>query len=176
MSSGAHLASYSIGTGVLSRGKSGRGLKFTTHLHLAARLWMSGGQSLHPLYAFMAWTGKALPFLLSVTPTLLLSNLPLFEALACRWIISESWHKEINCRKYSFVYRPPPAAWFMPSSNKWYNSQRQVYVTYRLCVCTVIRKWTPLSGLPWRLVTSFRNYFILNVSVYVLVSLPKRRT
>ena len=52
--SGAHPALYSMGSGVLSRGYSGRGVKLTTHLHLVPRLRMSGAIPLIPLYAFMA--------------------------------------------------------------------------------------------------------------------------
>jgi hypothetical protein len=36
--SGAHPTPSSVGTGVLSRGKSGRGVKFTIHLRLVPRL------------------------------------------------------------------------------------------------------------------------------------------
>jgi hypothetical protein len=38
-----------MGTGVLSRGYSGRGMKFTTHIHLVPRFWMSGAINLLPL-------------------------------------------------------------------------------------------------------------------------------
>jgi hypothetical protein len=40
-----------------------RGAKLTTHLDLVLRLRMSGAVPHLPLYAFMAWTGKNLPFL-----------------------------------------------------------------------------------------------------------------
>jgi hypothetical protein len=39
------------------------GIILTTHVHLASRLRMSGGLPVLPLYAVMAWTGGALPFL-----------------------------------------------------------------------------------------------------------------
>jgi hypothetical protein len=50
--SGAHPDSYSVGTGVFPG---------TAHLHLVPRLRMNGAIPLLPLYAFMAWTGTALP-------------------------------------------------------------------------------------------------------------------
>ena len=37
----------------------------TAYLHLAPRLRMSGAIPLLPVYAFMAWTGTALPFFLA---------------------------------------------------------------------------------------------------------------
>ena len=65
--SGAHPASYSMITGALfGGGWNCRSLKLTTHLHLVPRLRMSGAIPLLPLYAFVAWTGKALPFYLSI--------------------------------------------------------------------------------------------------------------
>ena len=39
---GAHPTSHSVGTGVLSGGKSGRGVKLTTHLHPVPRLRTRG--------------------------------------------------------------------------------------------------------------------------------------
>ena len=60
---GAHTASYSVGTGVLPRGYSGRSVKLTAHLHLVPRLRMSGAIPLLPLYAFRVWTGKTLPLI-----------------------------------------------------------------------------------------------------------------
>jgi hypothetical protein len=54
--SGVHTASYPMGTsGSFPGGKSGRGVKLTTHLHLVPSLRMPG--SIPPLlqYAFMAW-------------------------------------------------------------------------------------------------------------------------
>jgi hypothetical protein len=49
---GAHTASYSMGTSILSRGRSGRDVRLTTHIHLAPRLRMSGDKTpcLHDLY------------------------------------------------------------------------------------------------------------------------------
>jgi hypothetical protein len=38
--SGAHIASYPMGTGAFPREQSGRGVKLTTHLHLMSRLRM----------------------------------------------------------------------------------------------------------------------------------------
>ena len=42
-------------------GKVAGGLTLTTHLHLAPTLRMSRAVRPLPLYAFLAWTGKALP-------------------------------------------------------------------------------------------------------------------
>ena len=39
---GAHTAAFSMGTSWLSQGWNGRGVRLTTHLHLAPRLIMSG--------------------------------------------------------------------------------------------------------------------------------------
>ena len=77
-----------------------------------------------------------------------------------RWIISESWHKEINYRKYSFSYRPRLAAWFMQPSNKWSTSQRKVYITCRLSISIVIRNLALLPVASSRLATSSRKYCI----------------
>jgi hypothetical protein len=60
-SCGAHPVSYSMGTGVLSRGKVARMCR-TTGLHLVPRLRMSGAIPQLPLYAFMAWRGKTFTF------------------------------------------------------------------------------------------------------------------
>jgi len=45
-----------------SQGKSRRGVKFSTHLHLVPRLRMSGSLPLFSLHAFMAWTRTTLLF------------------------------------------------------------------------------------------------------------------
>lgn len=50
----AHPACYSKGTGMLSWGQGGRGVKFTPHLHLVPRLRMSGAKPLPSQYAFTA--------------------------------------------------------------------------------------------------------------------------
>ena len=50
-----------IGTGGLSWGKSGRGVKLTNDFHLALSLRMSGAIPLLHHYAFMAGTGVTLP-------------------------------------------------------------------------------------------------------------------
>ena len=47
--SGAHPASYSMGTATLSWEYSGQGVKFTTHLHQQLRLRMSAALTLVPL-------------------------------------------------------------------------------------------------------------------------------
>jgi hypothetical protein len=63
--SGPHTVS-SVGTGVLSRGYSGRDVKLTTHFHLIPWLRMSGTVAHLTLYTFMAWTGRTLPFTKSI--------------------------------------------------------------------------------------------------------------
>jgi hypothetical protein len=52
-----------MGTGVLSRGYSGRRLRLTTQIHLVPRLRINGAVPLFPLYAFMVWTETTLPFI-----------------------------------------------------------------------------------------------------------------
>ena len=47
--------------GIVPWGKAARGGMLITHLHLALRLRMSGAIRLFLLYAFMVWTGTALP-------------------------------------------------------------------------------------------------------------------
>jgi len=47
--SGAHPASYSMGTRVLSRGSGSQGIMLTIHLHLVPRLRMGGAITLLPL-------------------------------------------------------------------------------------------------------------------------------
>jgi hypothetical protein len=54
--SGAHPASYPMGTrGSFPLGKSGQGVKLTTHLHLVSRPRVRGAIYPLPQYAFMAW-------------------------------------------------------------------------------------------------------------------------
>ena len=53
---GAHLISYSMDSGFLSRGRSVRGLMMTTHLHLAPKFGMSRATPPIPLDAFLAQT------------------------------------------------------------------------------------------------------------------------
>jgi hypothetical protein len=50
--------SYSVGTGTLTRGHIGQGVKLNTHIHLVPRLRMSGAVPLLPLHAFITWTSK----------------------------------------------------------------------------------------------------------------------
>ena len=64
----AHSASCSVDTVFLSRGKSGRDVKLTSHHHLISRLRISGAILLLPSYAF---TGKILPFTCWVHESLL---------------------------------------------------------------------------------------------------------
>ena len=52
----AHTTSCSVGTGFLSQGQSGRGVKLTTHVHLVAKLRMSGGVPLVPYTP--SWRGQ----------------------------------------------------------------------------------------------------------------------
>ena len=54
--SGAHLASYSICTGVLSHGLNGRGVILTTHLHPAPKL--SNSRATHLLLHTPSWRGQ----------------------------------------------------------------------------------------------------------------------
>jgi hypothetical protein len=54
---------YSMGTGMLSRGESGRGMMFTTRLHLTQHLRMCGATPLIPTQAFNVLPGMALTFL-----------------------------------------------------------------------------------------------------------------
>jgi hypothetical protein len=61
--SGAHPASYSMGTGVLSLGvKRGRGVTLTTHPHLVPRLRMIRSYTSFPPCASVACSGTTLPF------------------------------------------------------------------------------------------------------------------
>ena len=53
---GAHSASHSMGTGVLSRRYSGQGKTLTIRQHLHTMLRMNGSIPLLPLYAFTGWT------------------------------------------------------------------------------------------------------------------------
>jgi hypothetical protein len=64
--SGAHPASYSMGTRVLSQESGSQGIKLTIHLHLVPRFRMSGAITLL-LYAIMLWTGIMLLFFLIFT-------------------------------------------------------------------------------------------------------------
>jgi len=48
-------------TGILSFGIGDRGMKLTTHLHLAIKLRMTQDITLLPSYAFMSWRGTSLP-------------------------------------------------------------------------------------------------------------------
>lgn len=60
--SGAHTTSYSACTGILFPEHIGRGLKLSIHLHPVPRLRISEAIPQLPLYDFMVWTGKPLPF------------------------------------------------------------------------------------------------------------------
>ena len=59
--SGAYPACFSMGTRV-----HGQDAKLTAHLHLVPRLKMSGAVPLLLIYAFIAWTGKTLPFCINL--------------------------------------------------------------------------------------------------------------
>lgn len=61
--SGAHLISYSISSGFLSRGRSVRSLMMTTHLHLAPKFGMSRATPPIPLDAFVVQTKRQLTLL-----------------------------------------------------------------------------------------------------------------
>ena len=56
---GTHLASYTEGTGSVSRGYSGRGVALTTHLHLAPRLKK---EQICPSGHSWLFQGELLPF------------------------------------------------------------------------------------------------------------------
>jgi len=56
--SGAHPDSYWVVTEFMSQGKSGRGVKLTSDLHLLPRLRLSGAIPLLPIHSFMACTGN----------------------------------------------------------------------------------------------------------------------
>jgi len=56
--SGAHPASHSIGTGVLSQRYNGGGVKMTTYLQLVPRLRMRGAIPLFLPHVFRARRGK----------------------------------------------------------------------------------------------------------------------
>jgi len=58
---GAYHVSCLVGTSVFPQ-VHGQGMKLTTHLHLLSRIRMSGVAPLLSIYAFIAWTGKNLPF------------------------------------------------------------------------------------------------------------------
>jgi hypothetical protein len=53
--SGSHPASYPTGSGALSPGVRGWGVKLTTHLHLVPRLRKREAIPPLPQYVFMAW-------------------------------------------------------------------------------------------------------------------------
>jgi hypothetical protein len=55
-----HITSYSMGTGVLARGQSGRSVKLTTHLHLVPILRISGAILLLPYMS--SWHGHRKPY------------------------------------------------------------------------------------------------------------------
>jgi glutamine synthetase type III len=59
--SGAHTASFSMGTDIRSRGYSGRSMKVSSHIHLVPKLSVNGATPLLLPYAFMAWKGTPLP-------------------------------------------------------------------------------------------------------------------
>ena len=60
--SGVHLFCYSKGPGFPSRGKSGHGMRLTTHAALVVSSRIHGAVPLLPIYVFMVMTGTTLPF------------------------------------------------------------------------------------------------------------------
>jgi hypothetical protein len=69
--SGAHPASYPMGTGVLSPGvKRGRGVTLTTHPHLVPRSWMIRSYTSSPPSATMVCSGTTLLLQLKTGATL----------------------------------------------------------------------------------------------------------
>jgi hypothetical protein len=74
--SGAHWASYSMCTGLyFSRGKSDRGVKLTSHLHVVPRWNMKGVTPPLRLYVFMAWTGRSWPLAFTLRPRMTFAEL-----------------------------------------------------------------------------------------------------
>jgi hypothetical protein len=133
---------------------------------------MSVAEALLSQYAFIAWRGKLTFYFQAHLLCFFLISLCLKGwHVYVRWINSESWHKEINCSKYSSFNRPRLAEWFMQQSNKCSSSQRQIYVTCRLPFRTVIRK-LPLGNF----ISQVYYYFIWSIHTHMLVSLPKWRT
>ena len=65
--SGAHTASYSMGTGVNCRAKSGQAVRLPIHLHVVSRRRVSGAMLLLILHAFMVWRGTILLLLFNNT-------------------------------------------------------------------------------------------------------------
>lgn len=91
LASGVHPASYPRGTGVLSRGQSGRGVMLITHLHLQLRLTMSRSIILLLLYFVTVRTGTTSPLtfpryfakdgtFISLVPLLLVITLLIFHS------------------------------------------------------------------------------------------------
>jgi hypothetical protein len=57
-----HPAFYLLETGFISRENRSRGVKLTTHFHLAPRLRMCGATLIIPIHSFVACTGTTLHF------------------------------------------------------------------------------------------------------------------
>lgn len=80
----AHPASFGLDTGLLSPGFSGRGVKWITYLYLVQKLRTSGAVPLLNLYAFLAWTEKTWPPLLTY-PRHLRGEMWLYVPGQCLW-------------------------------------------------------------------------------------------
>jgi len=59
---GAHPASYTMGTGSLSRGQNGRGVALTIHIHLVPKLRKSRAIPLLHLWVFLAYSSLNFTF------------------------------------------------------------------------------------------------------------------
>jgi hypothetical protein len=112
--SGAHPASYPMGTrGSFPRGKSGRGVKLTTHLHLVPRSKNAWSYTSTPQYAFMAWClvkhrdNFTFTFTFTLPPlvsdTLLTTLHPLLEN-----VLQTVDHFEISCVRAPFSWLEKP--------------------------------------------------------------------
>jgi len=55
---GAHLASYSVGTGIISRGQDDREVKCIVHPLTVRKVKMRGAIPLFYLYDFLEWQGE----------------------------------------------------------------------------------------------------------------------
>ena len=85
--SASHSALYLMGAEVLSRGKSGRGVKLSTHFHLELRLRMSGVIPQLPLYAIMALTGRTLYVIIIIIIIIIF--------IYCNWVVTRwQWERE----------------------------------------------------------------------------------
>ena len=87
---------------------SGQGMKLTTHLYLALKLWMSGAILLLPLYVFIALTRTSL-YLFTDRTVGILDCMALNGMLISKWWtgkdIEGSWHDLILCITPAFGWQ-----------------------------------------------------------------------